>query len=238
MVRAPVITCFCLLAFLLGSGSAAAAEQATVTASGTGWAETAPDIARLRFGVTARTATVAEGRDEVARGVARLIALARDTGLADEHIATAALSVRADREYDPETRTQRDKGYVVSREVRLKLTDIGRLGELIEAALGLGVTEASPPVFESSRRDALAAEALAEAARDARMRAAAMAEALDGRLGPPVSIHSGGAPSVPRPMMMRSASAEADDMPGEQTYKAGLVRVTESVVATFELQIP
>src|SRR6056297_2954709 len=233
MLRAPVIACFCILAFLLGSGSAAATEQATVTAAGTGWAETEPDIARLRFGVTARTPTVAEGRDEVARGVARLIALARDTGLADEHIATAVLSVRPDREYDPETRTQRDKGYVVSREVRLKLTDIGRLGELIEAALGLGVTEASPPVFESSRREALAA-----AARGARMRAAAMAEALDGRLGPPVSLRSGGAPPQPRPMMMRSASAEADDIPGEQTYQAGLVRVTESVVATFELRAP
>lgn len=225
-------------ALLLMSGVTAAEREASVTASGTGSAEAVPDIALLRFGVTARQPTVAEGRDEVARGVARLIALARDTGLEDDDISTAALSVRPDLEFDPETRNSRLVGYVVSRQVSLKLKDIGRLGELTEQALSLGVTEASPASFDSSRRDELETEALAAAARDARRRAEVMAQALGVRLGPPLQIQAGGVAGPPGPMLMRSAMAESDGMSGAETYQPGLISISAGVTASFTLLVP
>ena len=225
-------------ALLLTSGVAAAEREASVTASGTGTAEAAPDIAVLHFGVTARRPTVAEGRDEVARGVARLIALARDTGLKDDDIATAALSVRPDHEFEPETRTSKLVGYVVSRHVTLKLRDISRLGELTEQALGVGVTEASPASFDSSRRDELETEALAAAARDARRRAEVMAQALGVRLGPPLQIQALGVAAPPGPMLMRGAMAEADSMSGAETYQPGLISVSAGVTASFMLIVP
>jgi len=238
MLYSRVLMLFTAAALLLTCGVAAAEREASVTASGAGSAEAAPDIALLHFGVTARRPTVAEGRDEVARGVARLITLARDTGLEDDDISTAALSVRPDQEFDPKTRTSKLVGYVVSRQVTLKLKDIGRLGEITEQALGLGVTEASPATFDSSRRDELEAEALAEAARDARRRAEVMAQALGVRLGPPLQIQTGGVAGPPGPMLMRSSMAEADGMSGAETYQPGLISVSASVTASFTLIVP
>jgi len=216
---------------------ALAEPEGTVTATGEGRVEVAPDIAWLGFGVSARQATVAEARDEVARGVARLIALARDAGLKNEHIATAALSVSPEFDWHPETRQRRLLGYVVSRQVTLKLTELAKLGELTEQALGLGVTEASPAVFDTSRRTALEAEALAAAARDARAKAEVMAEALGVGVGAPVRIVTGGAAESPRPML-RMAMAESDAMSGAETYQPGLIRIAANVTVRFALTGP
>ncbi|HUG98924.1 MAG TPA: SIMPL domain-containing protein [Gammaproteobacteria bacterium] len=205
-----------------------------VTATGEGKIDVAPDTAWLGFGISARQATVAEARDEVARGVARLIALARDSGLKDEHIATAALNVNPEFDWHPETRERRLLGYVVSRQITLRLTDLARLGELTERALGLGVTEASPAVFDTSRRGEIEAEALAAAARAARARAEVMATALGVGVGAPLQIEAGGAAAPPRPMM-RMAIAESDAMSGAETYQPGLIRITASVTARFAL---
>lgn len=229
---------FALLLGLPALAMAAAAEMPpTVAASGEGRVEVAPDIAWLSFGVSARQPTVAAARDEVARGVARLITLARQQGLADEHIATAALSVSPEFDWHPETRERRLQGHVVSRQVTLRLTDLAKLGDLTEQALGLGVTDASPASFDTSRRVELEAEALAAAARDARARAEVMAKALGAAVGAPLRIEAGGSGVTPRPMM-RMAVAEADSMSGAETYQPGLIRVTASVSATFMLLNP
>jgi uncharacterized protein len=232
--HAPALLAAWLL--FLPAAAAFADTPGSVTASGEGRVEVAPDIAWLSFGVSARKPTVAEARDEVARGVARLIALARDNGLADEQIATAALSVSPEFDWDPQTRERRLLGYLVSRQVTLKLTNLARLGDLTEQALGLGVTDASPAVFDTSRRKALEAEALAAAARDARARAGVLADALGQRVGAPLRINAEGGMPVPRPMM-RMAVAEADAMAGgAETYMPGVIRITANVSVRFALE--
>jgi len=227
-----LVTALALLAF--AAPSRADDPPPSVTATGEGKIDVAPDTAWLGFGISARQATVAAARDEVARGVARLIKLARDNGLQDEHIATAALHVNPEFDWHPATRERRLLGYVVSRQITLKLTDLARLGELTEQALGLGVTQASPAVFDTSRRREIEAEALAAAARDTRARAAVMAEALGVALGAPLQIEAGGAAAPPRPMM-RMAVAESDAMSGAETYQPGLIRITASVTTRFAL---
>jgi uncharacterized protein len=222
-------------AFVLGTTPAAFADEPRgIIATGEGRVEVAPDIAWLSFTISARKATVAEARDEVARGVARILALGRDAGLSDEHIATAALSVSPEFDWDPKTRERRLLGYVVNRQVTLKLMEIAKLGELTEQALGLGVTDASPAIFDVSRRKELESEALVAAARDARDKAEVMAGALGVGLGVPLQIEAGGAAAPPRPML-RAAMAEAD-VSGADTYQPGLIRITAHVTARFELE--
>lgn len=234
MLHSRTFALLAALALIAASASARADQENAVKVTGEGLVEVAPDIAWLGFGVSARHPTVAEARDEVARGVARLIALARDSGLKDEHIATAALSVSPEFDWHPETRQRRLLGYVVSRQVTLRLTELGKLGELTEQALGLGVTEASPAVFDTSRRSELEAEALAAAARNARAKAEIMAHALGVGVGAPLTIEAGGPGTAPRPML-RMAMAEADAMGSAETYQPGLIRITASVTARFAL---
>lgn len=238
MLHSRAWSLFVAIALLTTSAAALADAQPFVAATGDGRVEVAPDIAWLSFGVSARQPTVAAARDEVAGDVSRLIKLARDNGLADDQIATAALSVSPEFDWEPETRQRRLLGYVVSRQVTLKLREIGKLGELTEKALGLGVTDASPASFDTSRRAELEAEALAAATRHARARAEIMAGALGARVGAALQIEAGGSFTPPQPMMMRAAMAEADAMGGAETYQPGLIRVTASVSARFELLTP
>lgn len=234
MLRLKPVFIIAALGGLLAAAPVTAEDSPAVTASGTGYAEVAPDIAVLRFGITARHKTVAAARDEVAAGVGRLLELARSFDIPDDHISTAALNVRPDTSWNPETRTQEHRGYVVSRQLSFKLTEISRLGELTERALGLGVTEASPAMFDTSRRDALETEALAAAARDARARATAAAAALDATVGRPLRIETSGPFGPPQPML-RAAMAEADGMGGAETYAPGLIRVEAAVTVAFAL---
>jgi uncharacterized protein len=227
-----VLSALALLAF---HGVALAENEAAVVATGEGRAEVAPDIAWLNFGISARRPTVAEARDEVAQAVSRLITLARAAGLADEHIATAALSVQPEYDWDPQTRQRTLLGYSVTRHVTLRLADLGKLGDLTEKALGAGVTEASPAIFDTSRRAELEAEALAAAARDARAKAEVMAAALGVGVGAPLRIEARGPGAAPPQPRMRVAMAEADAYGGAETYQPGLIRLTADVTASFAL---
>lgn len=237
-MNTPRPTALALLALLaLAVAPAAMADDRApfVTASGEGRVEVTPDIAWLSFGVSARRPTVAEARDEVAGVVDALIRLARATGLADEDIATAAVSVRPEFDWDPQTRERRMLGYVVSRDIQLRLEDLARLGELTEKALALGVTDASPARFDTSRRVEIENEALAAAAKDARHRAEVLASALGARVGKPLRLSAAGGMPPPMPMARAEAMMAADAGGGPQTYEPGLIVVIANVGAEFEL---
>lgn len=206
-----------------------------VTTTGEGRVEVAPDIAWLSFGVSARRPTVEAARDEVATVVDGLIRLARETGLGDEDIATAAVSVSPEFDWNPETRERRMLGYVVSRDIQLRLKDLARLGQLTERALALGVTDASPARFDTSRRDEIEDEALAAAAKQARERAQVLAGALDGRIGRPVRIVAADAVRPPMPIARGEMMMAADAKAGPDTYETGRIVITAYVTAQFEL---
>ena len=76
MLHSRTFALLAAIALIAASTSARADQENAVKVTGEGLVEVAPDIAWLGFGVSARHPTVAEARDEVARGVARLIALA------------------------------------------------------------------------------------------------------------------------------------------------------------------
>lgn len=224
------------LAFLASTPAVLAEEgPGLVTTSGQGRIEVEPDIAWLSFGVSARRASVEAARDDVAGVVERLIRLARESGLADEDIGTAAVSVRPEFDWDPQTRERRMLGYVVSRDIQLKLEDLARLGEITESALALGVTDASPVRFDISRRGEVEHEALAAAARDARNRAEVLAAALGARLGRPVRIDTAGPVPPPMPVARGEMLMAADAGSGAQTYETGLIVVSAYVSVGFEL---
>lgn len=224
-----------VLALAVAAGPAIGqTERRLVSTTGEASLEVVPDIAWLSFGVSARRPTVAEARDAVAGVVQDLISLARRSGLEDEDVATAALSVRPEFDYDPQTRERRMLGYVVSRDVELRLEDVTRLGPLTEAALGLGVTDAAPPRFDAARRAEIEREALAQAAQDARLRAATVARALGGQIGAPVRITATGRSRPPVPVARANGMLAAEAANGGQTYEPGRIVISATVSADFE----
>jgi len=206
-----------------------------VSVSGSGEILVEPDIAIVSVGVEERASTVDEARRRVNETVKAVLALTRRQGIPEERVASAALIVRPDYQWLPESRQQKLLGYVVTRRMSIRLTDISELGELFEGVLKLGINQVNPPVFDTANRAGLERQALAAAATDARSRATVLAETLGMKLGPVRRIEATGGPIV-RPLPERAmAMASADD---GASYQAGEIRIVSSVNASFDLVGP
>lgn len=232
-MRRIMLTILLITLFMADAG--AGEDPRLVTVSGSGEILVVPDVAVVGIGVEERASTVDEARRRVNETVKAVLALTRRQGIPEEQVASAALIVRPDYQWLPESRQQKLLGYVVTRRMSIRVTDITGLGGLFESVLELGINQVDPPVFDTSRRAALERQALAAAATDARSRAAVLAEALDMELGPVHRIDTTGGPIV-RPVHERAmAMASADDA---GSYQAGEIRIVSSVNASFELVSP
>jgi hypothetical protein len=230
-----------LVLCLLGSSMAALADQAprTISVSGTGTVDAAPDIARLRLAVQRRDLNMQAARDATVKVSRDFIALCKRLGIKESKVRTAGLTIQPEYRWDQKQGLQVFTGYFVQRQLEVELNDLDKLGELIEGAVNAGVNEVSPPELDNSQRRELARQALAAAATDARSNAQRIADTLGVKLGAlrTIDAHSN-QPPPPRPMMrMAAMSAEADGG-AAASYTPGEISVDAQVSATFDVAAP
>lgn len=224
-----------LVASLFVVSAALAEDPRLVTVSGSGEVLVEPDLASLGIGVEARAQTVDAARGQVNDTVREVLELTRASGIAQEQVASAALIVRPDYQWMPESREQKLLGYVVTRRMNIRLSDISLLGEILEGVLKLGINQVDPPVFDTTRRAEFERQALAAAAKDAQQRARVLAQALDMDLGPAHRIEATGGPVVRRMAERVMAASSADDA---GSYQTGEIRIGSQVNASFKLLGP
>lgn len=160
-----------------------------VTASGEGKAIVAPDLARITLTAKYRNPAPAAAKQAVDRSIEAFLDLAPRFGLEPDQVRASDLSVREDIDHDERDRTV-SNGFIATREVTVELRELTRLGEFLDAALAAGMNEVDRITFESSRADALRAEARDRAVADAREKAGGLAKAFGRALGPVYSINS------------------------------------------------
>jgi hypothetical protein len=126
---------------------------------------------------------------------------------------------------------------MVQRQLEVEVTDLDKLGALIEGAVTAGVNNVSPPILDSSKRRELNRQALAAAATDAEKNARAIAETLGVKLGALRELTAGDAtpPAPPMPLPRMRVAAMAESMDGAATYEAGSLDFEARVNATFDL---
>ena len=112
----------------------------------------------------------------------------------DDSLPTVSYSV--DTQYD----RGRPNGYQATSTLQER-TSLGRVGPVIDAALGAGATNISRLSFESTKREAARLEALTRAVERARREAEAIARASGGRLGNLLSATTTGAVAFAGPEM-------------------------------------
>ncbi len=226
------------LAAALALTSPALAEDAYVVAvDGQAAIDVAPDLAYLSAGVESRDPEVAAASERVAAGVARVLAFTRALGIPDEHVGTAAAEVHP--EFDWDRRDGRAGegprliGYLVRRQISIRLEDVEQIGRLTEGLLEAGVNTLSGAVFDTTRREELERQAMAQAVADARLRAETLAAADGVRVGRArrLTAMRGAVPRAGRLAM----AADAGGGGAEETYQTGQIRIEGRVQAEFEL---
>ncbi|WP_299074393.1 SIMPL domain-containing protein [uncultured Paraglaciecola sp.] len=132
-------------------------------------------------------------------------------------------------EYDSKTRKQ--KGFILSRQINVTLKSLALYELAIDKVLNLGVSHINQFTFTNSRNDENYQQALEHALKNARQRAIDMAKVLGLKLAGVVSILEQSSGTV-APVMMRARQDQASS----QGYQAGEMSTQARVKVVFALQ--
>lgn len=202
-----------------------------LTVTGQGEARVAPDMASIQLGVTTQAASAAEAMARNAERQTAVIAALRDAGIEQADVQTSGLSLNPVMDYG-EGRAPTVTGYQASNMVTVRVADVPRLGEVLDAIVAAGANEINGISFTRDDSAATEDEARREAVADARRKAEVLAEAADLTLGPVLVLRDSPAPEGPRPMMMEArAASDSAGVP----IAAGEVAMTAMVEMQFAL---
>jgi len=205
----------------------------TVTASGTGTIQAAPDEATMSFGVSKSGQDPKGLLAETSKAAAKIVAALKKAGVEEKDIQTQNVSLYPQTTYDNGKTVV--TGYEASINVTAKVRDLASLGKVINAGNAAGATTMSGPNFGIAEDSTQTAAAIQKAVADARRNAESMAKAADKSVGKVLTmIDSGVTPIQPYPM------AAADSVAGMKSadvpINPGQLDVSSSVVVTFELK--
>lgn len=106
-----------------------------------------PDVAQIGAGVTTRAATAREAVRQNAEAMDRLIARMKALGIERKDIQTSNFNLNPNYNYNRETGEQTFAGYNVNNNVSVKLRDLKRAGEVLDALVQAGANNIYGPNF-------------------------------------------------------------------------------------------
>jgi uncharacterized protein YggE len=220
-----------------GCGRAAAladtkADKSTVTMSGTGTIRRAPDIATLRLRVDARGPRPAPAQQRASEIASALTTRLRQLQVADQNIQTVSYDLS--RDYDYIKGQQVFRAWVASHVFDIRVEDIARLGDIIDAIESAGPIAIEGPHFELKARAAAYADALKLAVADARAKAEAAAQGSGARVARIVSVDEQGAATPDRRAF--DGLAARPQAPTPTTVAPGELTIEARVSLTAEIR--
>jgi len=206
-------------------------EQPGITVSGEGSVFGAPDVAVATLGVQADATSVADARSMAAESMGAMVKTLKDGGVADKDIQTTQFSV--DPRYDYTNNKQTLIGFTVNNIATVKIRDIDKTGELVDAAVTAGgdLARVQGLQFTIDDPSALQQQARQKAMADAKSRADTLAQAAGVELGAPRSINESGGPAPIYYDELRAGQALEAAAPGTPIETGQLqVQVQVSVI--------
>ena len=234
MLSGPLAGALLLLGILCGIAPRAAAQDTppagdVVVTAGEGLVLAAPDRAFVSISAESRARMPKEAQQSNATAMTAVQAKLKAAGIPAEAVRTIALDLQP--EFDYANGKQTLRGYVARNTIEVRVDEIEKVGEIVDAAVGSGATSVSNIRFDLKNREATERKALAQAVADARGRAEALAQAATRGIDRILKIedHSETGAPPPRPMVaFRQAAADASTpvTPGQLEIRA---RVTLTV---------
>ncbi|MCS7294239.1 MAG: SIMPL domain-containing protein [Chloroflexota bacterium] len=164
-------------------------EQTGLTVTGVGEVVAEPDVALITIGVEVQRSTVAEARDAAAAAANAVLKAAKERGVPDRDLQTVSLAIYPVYDYSGQG-TPRIVGYTFANMLQVKVRDLGRVSEILDASIAAGgdAVRLQSIAFDVEDRDALLERAREAAMNDARRKAEQLAQLAGVRLGTPVTI--------------------------------------------------
>ena len=215
------------LAIILPTGTAAAEEMTpTLTMNGFGVARMAPDTADVTIGVVTEARDAARAHADNAAATSRVQDALKSLGIAERDIRIARYDFSPVYDVKDNGRSV-TTGYTVTNAIIVKVRNLANVGKVIDTALANGANRVDSLEFSASDPSAAKNAALADAARDARSKADAVARALGVRVVRVLNVNADAQSYAPRnfmPMMMAKEAYDAGTpiSAGELSFEASV----------------
>ena len=203
----------------------------SVRATGAGSVFVQPDRVRIDIGVVTQAATAEAAASQNAAKLQGVLDKLRAQLGQKSDIRTISYSLNPAYQYPKTGGKPTIDGYSAVNTVEVTSDDIANVGKVIDAATAGGANEIQRLQFTLKDEKPARAEALRQAAMEARGNAQAMAAALGLKLGKVLLLEQSGA-QIPRPMMAMQARVASAPTPIE----AEPIEVRASVTLTIALE--
>ncbi len=206
----------------------------TLTVTGHGEVQLQPDLVTVTLGVQTRRSDVTGAVEENNRVASAILAAARNIGVAEADMRTSYFSVYSQPEYDEFGVLTNAVTYWVDNNLTVRLRDVSRLSELLQAAVDAGATNIFGVEFSIAETAAAEDDARQQAIGDARTRAEQIAGAAGLTLGEPTTISAG--VFLPPPMFYGGEAAFGMGGGGGPPVATGTSTVSADVTITYVLR--
>ena len=225
---------FLVLALSLCLASALA--DRTVTVTGSGETLVTADTAVVSLGVNVRMPDALQAQSGANEAVARIRAALTGAGFSEEDISTGYINLYAIYNYSEDVEVI--AAYNASSTLAVKVTDMARVGEVIDLAFGAGANTLDGVSFSVSDDAAARAESLKAAVADAKEKAAVLAEAAGLGELEIESIQEGSVYSYDSGVnnFSRKTFGEEAEMDSPTVIRAAKISVSASVTVVFTVK--
>jgi uncharacterized protein YggE len=237
--------------FVLVHPAAAEEQRRSVSVTGEAEVRVAPDEVIVQMSVESRNKVLVKAASETNRAIAAAVALAKKLHVPRKYVQTDYVQVQPDyvtcprayRSGQPEKCDPTEiQYYRVRRGVEIRLRDLDKFDRLLMDSLKSGVTSIDNVEFRTTELRKHRDQARALAAKAAREKAQAAAEALGAKLGPVTTIAVdtaywayGNRSTRGRPMT-QNAIQEASGGGDGAGLALGQISITARISATFALE--
>lgn len=216
------LTLAAALAMPLAAPAWAETTVATITVTGTGTVQAAPDLATLMIGVTTQGETAAVALSANSEAVDAVIARLTASKIEARDMQTSNLSINPNWSNFDGSSKATITGYVATNLLTVRVRNLDGLGTVLDAAVADGANTLNGLTFGMSKPEPALNEARKAAVADARAKAELLVTAAGMKLGRIVMITESGAWTDPQPMFRESAASAPPVAGGELAMTANV----------------
>jgi len=190
------------------SAAAQSAEPPQIIVTGEGVVKATPDQAWVSIGSETRSKISKDAQQRNAEAMTAVIQKIMSFGIQKEAIKTTAIDLQM--EFDYANGKQTPRGYVARNTVEVRVDELPKLGDVLDAVVNSGATNLHGVRFDVKQRDQLEAAALQTAVKNASAKAQAIAQGSNRAVDRILKIEEVSSGGGPVPMMRQMAMARAD----------------------------
>lgn len=207
-------------------------KSTTFDVSGEGKVYAVPDIASVTVGIQASGATVKVIQDQINSTINKVSEAVKQLGVDPKDIQTTNYNINPN--YDYSAGGQRITGYIASTNLSIKVKQIDKINDVIDAATKNGANQVRGISLDIDDKTKLENEAREKAVADAKEKAENAAKVAGFKLGRIIN-YSENFGGFPRPIPMGAVSMEVKVQGTPTQIEPGSSEITGTVTLSYEI---